>query len=77
MPKMRCWWWTTLPRAEGEPNAELQNVAERLFRAAGNQQGRSRMGGDGRLHAPKLPRKLILGTGERSAPGTEYSCASW
>jgi hypothetical protein len=50
-------------------DAGLQNVAERLFRAAGNQQGRSRMGGDGRLRAPKLPRALILGTGEEVPQG--------
>ena len=50
-------------------DAALQNVAERLFRAAGNQQGRSRMGGDGQPHAPKLPRALILATGEEVPQG--------
>jgi hypothetical protein len=50
-------------------DAELQNIAERLFRAAGNQQGRSRMGGDGRLHAQKQPRALILATGEEVPQG--------
>jgi hypothetical protein len=50
-------------------DAALQNVAERLFRAAGNQQGRSRMGGDGRLRVQKLPRALILATGEEVPQG--------
>jgi hypothetical protein len=50
-------------------DAQLQNIAERLFRAAGNHQGRSRMGGDGRLRAPKLPRALILATGEEVPQG--------
>jgi hypothetical protein len=31
----------------------LENVAERLFRAAGNQQGRSRMTGNGRVKSPR------------------------
>ncbi len=47
----------------------LQRVAERLFRAAGNHQGRSRMGAGGRLRAPKMPRGLILATGEVVPPG--------
>lgn len=50
-------------------DAELHGVAERLFRAAGNQQGRSRMGGSGRLNAPKPPRALVLATGEEVPPG--------
>jgi hypothetical protein len=44
-------------------DSELQNIAERLFRATGNQQGRSRLSGDG-LNAPKPPRALVLATGE-------------
>jgi hypothetical protein len=50
-------------------DAELHGVAERLFRATGNQQGRSRLGGDGRLSTPKPPRALILATGEEVPPG--------
>jgi len=50
-------------------DAELQHIAERLFRAAGNHQGRSRMGGDGRLRVPKAPRGLILSTGEEVPQG--------
>jgi hypothetical protein len=49
-------------------DAELNDVAERLFRAAGNQQGRSRLGG-GRLSAPKPPRALLLATGEEVPSG--------
>ena len=47
------------PPATGR-DGELQNIAERLFRAAGNQQGRSRLGGNGSLGAPKSPRGLVL-----------------
>jgi hypothetical protein len=49
-------------------DAELNDVAERLFRAAGNQQGRSRLGG-GRLSAPKPPRAFVLATGEEVPSG--------
>jgi hypothetical protein len=49
--------------------AELHQVAERLFRAAGNHQGRSRLGGSGRLDAPKPPRALVLATGEEVPQG--------
>ena len=45
-------------------DSELQNIAERLFRATGNQQGRSRLSGNGRLNAPKPTRALVLATGE-------------
>jgi hypothetical protein len=47
----------------------LQGVAERLFRAAGNHQGRSRMGGDGQLRAAQSPRALVLATGEEAPHG--------
>jgi hypothetical protein len=50
-------------------DSELDRIAERLFRAAGNQQGRSRLGGNGRLSAPKPPRALVLATGEKVPPG--------
>jgi hypothetical protein len=46
-------------------DSELQNIAERLFRATGNQQGRSRLSGNGRLNEPKPPRALVLATGEQ------------
>jgi hypothetical protein len=50
-------------------DSHLQSVAEGLFRAAGNQHGRNRMSGDGRLSAAKPPRALVLATGEVVPPG--------
>jgi hypothetical protein len=47
----------------------LRSVAERLFRAAGNQQGRSRMGKDGRSSTSQPPRALVLATGEEVPRG--------
>jgi hypothetical protein len=47
----------------------LENVAERLFRAVGNQQGRSRMFGNGRLQQARPPRALLLATGEKVPQG--------
>src|SRR6185295_1221270 len=48
----------------GRHGEGLENVAERLFRAIGNQQGRSRMVGNGRLQQTRPPRALLLATGE-------------
>jgi hypothetical protein len=53
----------------GPGDSALQGLAERLFRSAGNQQGRNRMRGDGRLHAPHPPRGLLLATGEEVPRG--------
>ena len=50
-------------------DSELNQVAERLFRSTGNQQGRSRLGSDGQVRAPKPPRALVLATGEEVPPG--------
>jgi hypothetical protein len=47
----------------------LESIAERLFRAVGNQQGRSRMVGNGRLQQARPPRALLLATGERVPQG--------
>ena len=47
----------------------LYAVAERLFRAAGNHQGRSRLGGQARLRACRAPRALVLATGEEVPRG--------
>lgn len=47
----------------------LESVAERLFRAVGNQQGRSRMVGNGRLQQTHPPRALLLATGEKVPQG--------
>jgi hypothetical protein len=41
----------------------LHGIAERLFRGAGNHQGRSRMSGGGKLRAARPPRALLLATG--------------
>jgi hypothetical protein len=53
----------------GVGDGALQGVAERLFRAAGNHQGRSRMDGQGRLHTAQSPRALIVATGEEVPRG--------
>ena len=53
----------------GRGDEVLQSIAERLFRAAGNHQGRSRMNGHGRLQAAEPPRGLILATGEEVPRG--------
>ena len=50
-------------------DGELQNIAEGLFRSSGNQQGRSRLSGDGQLRAPRPPRALVLATGEEVPSG--------
>jgi hypothetical protein len=47
----------------------LESIAERLFRAVGNQQGRSRMAGNGRLQQARPPRALLLATGEKVPDG--------
>jgi hypothetical protein len=52
---------------QGDP--ELHRIAERLFRAAGNRQGRGRLGGNGRPRSGKPPRALVLATGEEVPPG--------
>ena len=53
----------------GPGDASLQSVAERLFRGAGNRQGRSRMGGNGRLRPSYPPRALIVATSEEVPRG--------
>ena len=58
-------------------DGELNSIAERLFRATGNQQGRSRLGGNGRLSAPKPPRALVLATGEEVPRGRAFAPACW
>jgi hypothetical protein len=52
----------------GSGDGELQGTAERLFRAAGNHQARSRMSGNG-LRPLRPPRALILATGEEVPRG--------
>jgi hypothetical protein len=53
----------------GTGDGELQSTAERLFRGAGNHQGRSRMSGSGRLRTTQTPRALVLATGEEVPRG--------
>ena len=47
----------------------LHGVAERLFRAVGNRQGRNRMGSNGQLRSSQSPRALLLATGEEVPRG--------
>lgn len=54
---------------EGLSDGQLRQTAERLFRAAGNRQGRGRLEGHGRLRAPRPPRALLLATGEEVPRG--------
>jgi hypothetical protein len=49
-------------------DASLDRIAERLFRGAGNGQGRSRMRG-AQVHAERSPRALLLATGEEVPRG--------
>ena len=50
--------------AELQGDRELNSVAERLFRSAGNQQGRSRLNNAGHPSLARPPRALVLATGE-------------
>jgi hypothetical protein len=52
----------------GAGDDALEAIAERLFRGAGNGQGRSRMRGP-QLRAPRPPRALLLATGEEVPRG--------
>ena len=47
----------------------LESIAERLFRAVGNQQGRSRMVGNGQVQQSRSPRALLLATREEVPQG--------
>ena len=53
----------------GAGDETLHGIAERLFRGAGNHQGRSRLSGNGKLHAARPPRALLLATGEQIPKG--------
>ena len=53
----------------GLGDRSLDSIAEKLFRAAGNQQGRSRVNTDGGLSTAHAPRALVLATGEEVPPG--------
>jgi hypothetical protein len=58
-------------------DGELHRLAERLFRSAGNTQGRSRLLGNGRVSAPQPPRCLLLATGEEVPPGQSIRARLW
>ena len=47
----------------------LHDVAERLFRATGNQQGRNRMSNGRQTSVPQPPSALVLATGEDAPKG--------
>ena len=53
----------------GTGDSALHAIAERLFRAAGNHQGRGRMCGQRHLSGSRPPRALILATGEEVPRG--------
>jgi hypothetical protein len=53
----------------GAGDETLHGIAERLFRGAGNYQGRSRLSGQGKLRAARPPRALLLATGEEVPKG--------
>jgi len=57
------------PQGSGTDVARYHASAERVFRAAGNQAGRSRLDSTARLREPKPPRALILSTGEDTPRG--------
>ena len=53
----------------GSGDRALQSVAEQVFRATGNRQGRSRASKDGQPSTPHAPRALVLATGEEVPVG--------
>jgi len=53
----------------GSGDHALQNIAEQVFRAAGNRQGRSRASKLGQPSTPRPPRALVLATGEEVPQG--------
>jgi hypothetical protein len=63
------------PASSGRPFGQDPMVrdAVRLFRSQGNNVGRGRMRADTTLRSPKLPRGLILATGENDFPGASLN----
>jgi hypothetical protein len=57
------------PQGSSADVARLHAAAERVFRAAGNHAGRSRLDSSAKLRTPKPPRALILSTGEDTPRG--------
>lgn len=57
------------PNGTASDIQRLHATAERVFRGAGNQQGRARLNADTSLRATKYPRGLIISTGEEVPNG--------
>jgi hypothetical protein len=57
------------PQGSGTDVARYHSAADRVFRAAGNHAGRSRLDSTAKLREPKPPRALILSTGEEIPRG--------
>lgn len=53
-----------VPKGAAADVARLHQTADRILRAQGNASGRARMNADTSLRAPKVPRGMILATGE-------------
>lgn len=60
----------------GMGNGALYALAERLFRSAGNRQGRSRMGGRTELRTQRPPRALLLLASGEEVPSGHSLCAT-
>jgi Domain of unknown function (DUF3854) len=55
----------------------MLDAAQRVFRAQGNRQGRSRMRADASIRPAKEPRGLLLSTGEEVPPGLSQLARIW
>lgn len=53
-----------VPKGAAADVARLHQTADRILRAQGNASGRARMAADTSIRAPKMPRGMILATGE-------------
>lgn len=53
-----------VPKGSAADLARLHQTADRILRAQGNASGRARMNADTSLRAPKVPRGMIIATGE-------------
>lgn len=57
------------PNSPGADRNELAKASERLFRSAGNRAGRHRLSSSSSIKAAKMPRCLVLSTGEELPEG--------
>lgn len=62
------------PAGGSQDIARYHSTADRILRAAGNNQGRGRLRSDATLHNQRPPRGLILATGEDSPRSHSDSC---